>query len=215
MRFFVTGATGFIGRHLCQELVSRGHQIVAMVRSSAKLDRFPKSVEVFHGDLARFADQSTVLPISDIVVHLAGIVAADRLEDYDALNFRAVEDLLTCLGRQSWRPRRLLFASSLAAAGPSPANQPWTEKDALAPIDPYGSAKARAEALVAKATFPTTSFRPPSVFGPEDPATLTLFRTASMGFGFRVSGPSQQLSFVDVRDLVEAILLMADDRRSD
>jgi nucleoside-diphosphate-sugar epimerase len=214
MRFFVTGATGFIGRHLCQRLTSDGHEVVALARSSAKVDRLPKNVEVFQGDLGRFADPSTVLPPCDIVVHLAGVVAADKLEEYDAVNFKAVEDLLGCLARQSWKPRRFLFASSLAAAGPSPANRPWTEADAPAPIEPYGDAKARAEAIVARASFPTTSFRPPSVFGPEDPATLTLFRSARAGFGFRVSGAPQRLSFVDVRDLVQAIVLMADDRRS-
>ena len=174
MRFFVTGATGFIGRHLCQALVSRGHEVVAMVRSAAKLGVLPKRIELFQGDLGCFADRATVLPVADIVIHLAGVVAADELEEYEAVNYRAVEQLLACLGRQSWTPRRLLFASSLAAAGPSPANQPWTERETLHPIDPYGSAKARAEVVVAKAPFPTTSFRPPMVFGPEDPATLTV-----------------------------------------
>jgi nucleoside-diphosphate-sugar epimerase len=109
----------------------------------------------------------------------------------------------------------LLFASSLAAAGPSRPNRPWTESDPLSPIDAYGAAKARAEAVVAKTAFPTTSFRPPMVFGPEDPATLTLFRAARSGFGFRIAGAPQELSFVDVRDLVDALLLMADDRRSE
>jgi nucleoside-diphosphate-sugar epimerase len=213
MRFFVTGATGFIGRHLCRRLESEGHEVVALVRSSAKADRLARSVEVFQGDLGCFADRSTVLPPCEVVVHLAGVVAADKLEEYDAVNFKAVEDLLGCLARQSWKPRRFLFASSLAAAGPSPANRPWTEADAPAPIEPYGDAKARAEAIVAKAPFPTTSFRPPSVFGPEDPATLTLFRSARAGFGFRVAGAPQRLSFVDVRDLADAIALMADDRR--
>jgi dihydroflavonol-4-reductase len=213
MRFFVTGATGFIGRHLCRALAARGHEVVAMARSAAKTGVLPKGVEIHRGDLSSFADPSLALPACDVVVHLAGVVAADALEEYEAVNFRAVEDLLSCLGRQKWKPRRLLFASSLAAAGPSHANQPWTEIDPLSPIDAYGAAKARAESIVAKASFPTTSFRPPMVFGPEDPATLTLFRAARAGFGFRITGPSQQLSFVDVRDLVEALLNMADDRR--
>jgi nucleoside-diphosphate-sugar epimerase len=214
MRFFVTGATGFIGRHLCQALVACGHEVVAMARSSAKTGVLPNGVEIHRGDLSSFAEPSLALPACDVVVHLAGVVAADALEDYEAINFRAVEDLLCCLGRQKWTPRRLLFASSLAAAGPSRPNQPWTERDPLSPIDAYGAAKARAEAVVAKAPFPTTSFRPPMVFGPEDPATLTLFRAARAGFGFRITGLPQQLSFVDVRDLVEALVLMADDPRT-
>jgi nucleoside-diphosphate-sugar epimerase len=42
---------------------------------------------------------------------------------------------------------------------------------------------------------------------------LTLFKAARSGIGFRVAGTPQQLSFIDVRDLVEAIVVMADDRR--
>jgi nucleoside-diphosphate-sugar epimerase len=73
------------------------------------------------------------------------------------------------LSRNETKPKRLVFASSLAAAGPSPAGRAWTEADPPAPIDPYGEAKAKAERVVASAPFPTTSFRPPTVLGPGDP----------------------------------------------
>src|SRR5258708_13824025 len=63
------------------------------------------------------------------------------------------------------------------------------------------------------APFPTTVFRPPVVFGPGDEATLTLFRSARSGVGIRVAGSPQRLSFVDVRDLVDAIVGMADETR--
>jgi nucleoside-diphosphate-sugar epimerase len=121
--------------------------------------------------------------------------------------------LLVCLGRQTWRPARVLFASSLAAGGPSERGVELTEHDPPRPIEPYGHAKARAEAIVRAAPFPTTAFRPSIVLGPGDEASLTLFRAARARVGFRVAGAPQELSFVDVRDLVEAIVLMADDRR--
>jgi nucleoside-diphosphate-sugar epimerase len=215
LRIFVTGATGFIGHHLCRRLAERGDEIVALVRSPEKASRVLKGVETFQGDLSIFADATTVLPPCDVMVHLAGVVAADTLDDYDAINHRAVKDLVDCLGRQSWAPKRLLFASSIAAAGPSAPGRPWTEADALQPIEPYGRAKAKAEALVREAPFPTTSFRPPTVFGPGDEATLTFFKAARSGVGMRIAGIPQELSFVDVRDLVDAIVLMADDRRAD
>ncbi len=214
MRVFVTGATGFIGRHLCQELTARGDHVVALVRSAAKAGSLPHGVEAFPGDLSLFADERTVLPEVDVVVHLAGVVAADNLAQYHRINHDAVRDLVRCLARQRWTPRRLLFASSLAAAGPSPNGRAWTEDDALEPIEDYGRAKAKAEAVVREAPFPTTSFRPPVVFGPLDDATLTLFRSARAGIGVRVAGTPQQLSFVDVRDLVRGIALMADDARA-
>jgi nucleoside-diphosphate-sugar epimerase len=80
-----------------------------------------------------------------LVVHSAGVIAANRPEDYDRYNHRAVLDLMACIRRQSWVPRRLVFISSLAAAGPSPADgTPLTEDDPPAPRDPYGVAKWRA-----------------------------------------------------------------------
>jgi nucleoside-diphosphate-sugar epimerase len=214
MRIFVTGATGFIGRHLCQELLRRGDDVIALVRSSAKDALLPAGAQVFRGDLGSLADPGAVLPECEVVIHLAGVVAAGRSLDYELVNFQGVRDLVTCLERQVWKPRRLLFASSLAAAGPTPDAEPLTEERAPAPVDDYGIAKARAEALLRSAPFSTTSFRPPMVFGPGDPATLTLFRAAQAGLGFRVAGAPQRLSFVDVRDLVAAIALMADDDRT-
>jgi len=214
VRVFVTGATGFIGHHLCQRLVERGDHVVGLVRSPARAARLSSEVELMTGDLGILADARTVLPPCDVVVHLAGLVAADRLSDYEAINFLAVRDLLSCIDRQAWKPKRLLLASSLAAAGPSAPDHPWTENDALRPIEPYGMAKAMAEPIVRDAPFPTTSFRPPIVFGPGDEATLTFFKAARAGVGLRVAGDPQQLSFVDVRDLVDAILRMADDPRT-
>src|ERR1700735_3857542 len=96
MRILVTGGTGFIGRHLCQRLVERGDHVVALVRSKRKASALPAQVETLEGD-----------------------VAAERPEEYEAINFTAVKDLVECVGRQAWKPARFLFASSLAAAGPS------------------------------------------------------------------------------------------------
>jgi nucleoside-diphosphate-sugar epimerase len=213
MRVLITGATGFIGHHLCRRFALRGDQVLALVRSRAKAARLPGGVEPLMGDLSLFSEPTTVLPEVDVVVHLAGVVAADRLAEYEAINFTAVRDVVECVARQKWKPRRLLFASSLAAGGPSARDTELTELDPPRPIDPYGDAKARAEAVVYGAPFPTTSFRPSIVLGPGDDASLTLFRAARNGIGFRVAGAPQRLSFIDVRDLVDAIVLMADDRR--
>ena len=213
MRFLITGATGFIGLHLCRALRDAGHHVTALVRSPSKGRLLPDGVELLEGDLSIFGRPETALPASEVVIHLAGVVAADTLDRYDEINHRAVKDLVACLEGQEWTPRRLLFASSLAAAGPSSPTRPWTEADPTSPIDPYGEAKARAEEVVAAAPFPTTSFRPCIVLGPGDPASLTLFRSARSGIGLRVAGEPQRLSFVDVRDVVSAIERMAEDER--
>jgi nucleoside-diphosphate-sugar epimerase len=124
MRVLVTGGTGFIGHHVCRRFVDRGDHVVALVRSPGKAARLPAGVEPLKGDLSLFADPGLELPPFDVVVHLAGVVAADHLAQYEAINFTAVRDLVECVARQKWKPARLLFASSLAAAGPSARDAP-------------------------------------------------------------------------------------------
>lgn len=210
MRFFITGATGFIGKHLTTRLLEEGHHVVCLVRDPKKLDAEAASrVEVIRGDLALFQESSLVLPEVDVVVHLAAVIAGKDEAEYAAINFDAVKDLLACLARQSWKPKRLLFASSLAAAGPNHHDAPHTEDDDVLPIDPYGKAKADAEKLMRAQPFPTTCFRPPIVLGAGDPATLTLYKMAASRVAFLPSGPPQKLSFIAVDDLVRAIVVMA------
>lgn len=76
MRFLVTGATGFIGTHLCHRLVADGHQVVALVRTPGKAHRLPaEGVEVLHGDLSLFQDGALELQPCDVVIHLAAVIA--------------------------------------------------------------------------------------------------------------------------------------------
>ena len=210
MKLLVTGATGFIGTHLVHRLVRDGHTVVALVRDHAKARELPATnVEILAGDLSLFENPRTVLPACDAVIHLAGVVAADRLADYERFNFTAVKHLVACVERQTWKPKRFLFSSSLAAAGPS--ETPMTEADPCSPIEAYGKSKLDAEQVLQYAPFPTTSFRPGVVFGHGDQATITLFKLAKNRIGFLPAGLNPQLSFIDVDDLVEAIVAMLGD----
>ena len=212
MKILLTGATGFIGTHLCQRLVRDGHSVVALVRDAAKGAPLPKTnVELLIGDLGIFAREDLELPACDVVIHLAGVIAAKKVSDYHDVNCVAVQQLVECLQRQSWKPTRMLFASSLAAAGPGGLEQPLRETDPCRPIDPYGQSKLDAEAYLQNAPFPTTSFRPCIVLGPGDPASLTLYQMASRGIGFRIAGEPQRLSYVFVEDVVDAIVCMLAD----
>ena len=212
MKILLTGATGFIGKHLLRVLLHEGHHVVCLVRDLKKLDAdVAARVEVIRGDLSLFADASLVLPEVDVVVHLAAVIAGKNEAEYASINFDAVKDLLAALGRQAWKPKRFIFASSLAAAGPSHGDVAHTEEDDVLPIDPYGQAKANAEKLMRAQPFPTTSFRPPIVLGAGDPATLTLYKMARSRVAFLPAGPPQKLSFIAVSDLVRAILVMAKD----
>lgn len=170
-------------------------------------------LKVVPGDLDIFKNQSLVLPEVDVVVHLAAVIAGKNNEDYMQTNYDAVKHLLATLRHQDWKPKRFILASSLAAAGPNRNGKILRESDEPQPIDPYGVAKLKAEQLLLDQPFPSTIFRPPVVIGPGDPAMLTVFKMVKYGFAALPMGQPQQLSFVYVGDLIEAIVLMSNDQR--
>ncbi len=211
MRVFVTGVTGFIGTHFCRQLLGAGHEVLGLVRTPSKLaGDLSERIQVMRGDLSLFDDPHLELPEVDVVVHLAAVIAGKTQKEYAEVNYDAVERMLTALRAQKWTPRRVLFASSLAAAGPS-GSEPLDENDEPHPVDAYGRAKLAAEALMKAQPFPTTSFRPSIVLGAGDPATLTLYRMASSGVAVLPGFGEQMLSFVSVNDLVDAMILMSED----
>src|SRR5262249_40390650 len=107
MQVFLTGATGFIGGHLCRRLVAAGPSVTALVRDPKRASSLPSAVEKLEGDLTLFDRPDLELPPCDVVIHMAAVVTAKRADQYDAINFRAVRSLVDCVARQKWRPRRL------------------------------------------------------------------------------------------------------------
>ena len=213
MKFFITGATGFIGSHLCHRLVQEGHEVSVLVRSKKKLGRLPQNISLFEGDLSFFKKEQKI-PEHDVFVHLAGTITANKTSDYNRINYECVVDIVNFLHHQDWKPRQFLFASSLAACGPNRSKKPLDETDPCQPIDPYGRSKLKAEHFLEKNTrFPTTTFRPCAVLGEGDEASLTLFKMASKGFGFGVWKHELHFSFINVHDLVQALVAMAHDKR--
>ena len=210
MRYFITGCTGFIGIHLCRLLFSKGHEVYGLVRNPQKIPPdLEGKLQVIQGDLEIFQNSGIELPPVDVVIHLAGVISGRNSSEYHKINFEAVQHLLNVLNRQKWKPKRFVFASSLAAAGPNQNGSVSKETDEPHPIDPYGVAKLKAEQLLNVQPFPTTTFRPSLVLGPGDPAMLILYKMANFGFSMLPMGKPQILSVVYVEDLTRAIWLMS------
>lgn len=208
MKVLVTGGTGFIGASFCRALAAEGHEILALIRNPKKAGSLPKDkIEFLRGDLSIFQDKNLEIPECDVVVHLAAALTVKNQEDY-SVNYTTVVDFVECLARQKWKPRRFVFASSLAAGGPTSYGAPLTEDSADSPVEEYGRSKLEAEQYLKSAPFPTTSFRPPMVMGPGSVPVLALFQMAKAGVGVTVTGIDQEVSFIHVDDLAEAILAM-------
>ena len=185
MRIAVTGASGFIGRHVVADLTARGAEVVPVRRpfDAAALEK------TFRG--------------ADAVVHLAGVVSTVREREYFDANVegtRAVAEGARAAGV------RLVHISSLAAAGPAPAAAPRSEEDPPNPVTAYGRSKLEGERVLREVPgLEWVALRPGVVYGPGDRALLTLFRMANSGLLPLVGRAGAAYTMIHVADAVRAI----------
>lgn len=189
-RVAVTGASGFIGRHVTAALAARGDIPVAIARP-------------FHASTLTDAFRNV-----DTVVHLAGLTAAVRERDLFTANVdgtRAVAEAAAAAGA------RMIHVSSLAAAGPAPPSAPRTEDAAPAPITPYGRSKLEGErVVVATPGLKWTILRPGAVYGSGTNALLPLFQAATFGVLPLVGRAGAAYTLIHIDDFVRAIVAAID-----
>ena len=144
----VTGASGFVGMALCEDLARRGERVIAAVRSPGTAPP-TASLERVVGDLAALPDLGHALAGIDCVVHLAARahVMRDRDPEPELAFQRANATATRHLAEQAATAgvRRLVFLSSVKVNGESTAGQPFRETDSPAPRDAYGRSKQEAE----------------------------------------------------------------------
>ncbi|HXV85787.1 MAG TPA: NAD-dependent epimerase/dehydratase family protein [Gemmatimonadales bacterium] len=217
MKAFVTGGTGFIGSHLVNLLISRGHQVTSLVRNPHKASALfgtGSSVHLVQGDLANQAALERAMADADVVYHVAGLTGAPREADLMAVNRDGTARVLAAAHRTAPRLTRLVLVSSLSAAGPSRRGAPRVESDPDAPVSAYGRSKLAGEAVVRGSSLPWTIVRPPTVYGPRDREVLRVFQVARLPLIPTLGPPDQELSLVHVADLARALVAATGDRCS-
>ncbi|MBY0416375.1 MAG: NAD(P)-dependent oxidoreductase [Bdellovibrionales bacterium] len=213
MKILITGANGFVGSHLSEDLLKKGHEVYALVRSPKKFsDLINTSVPgltVIKGDLE---DTSWVnlLPIDlDTCIHTAGIVHTYNTDDFYLVNAGGTENLTKAL-KTRFTQLHFLLVSSLAAAGPSLGSEKKNESDLDFPVSIYGRSKKRAEEVLyenSPKSWEIAIVRPPMVIGPRDAAVLDIFKMVQ-GRVILLPGMnsrSKLYSFVCVVDLVDTL----------
>ncbi len=184
MKALITGATGFIGSHLVEELIKRGYEVVCLVRNTSSLKWLDGvKVKLIYGDCEKGSLDGIPEDI-DYVYHLAGLTKARREEDFFCVNARGTENLLKVVSLRTKRLKRFLYLSSLAATGPSDNGSPLTEDVKPEPVSVYGKSKLEGEAITLQygESLPVTIIRPPAVYGPRDKDFLVFFRMIKKGF---------------------------------
>ena len=204
-RITITGADGFIGRRLVKHLRTLGHEVAALLHGQAP-NRFSDDLPILRGDVTIPESLAGLLSDCDLVIHLAGITIARSGDQYDLVNRQGTQNIARECARQT-TPPRLLFVSSLAAAGPASPGRPLVETDPLAPVSHYGRSKRDAEVALRNMSgeLPVQIVRPPSVFGDTDPYLLGMFKMAKFGWMLLPGSATPRYSLIHVDDLVAAL----------
>ncbi len=208
-RALVTGGTGFVGSHVVDELLEHGYQVRAAVRATSNLRWLEgKDVEKVQADLAT-DDLDGLIEDVDVTFHVAGLTRGNAAA-LERANVVATRRLAEALG-QSHPGSRVVFCSSLAAAGPSRLDQPRTISEPSAPDSDYGRSKLAAEqALQSVDALGLTILRPGGVYGPRDEDTLSFFKMSSMGFAATPGLRRRQIQLVHARDVALVCRLAAE-----
>ena len=208
MRVFVTGATGFVGSHVVAALLNDHHEVVCLVRDPAKAARVlgRQPVRLVPGDLFTPEAMEQGCRGADLIIHVAGLIAARSRDEFQAVNGRAAGRLVETARRIAPDLKRFVYVSSLSAAGPTRQGKPLSEGDQPRPVSEYGRSKLAGEEAVKAGGVSWTIVRPPTVYGPGDPETLRAFRFARLGLIPQYARPDQELSFIHVEDLARAVV---------
>jgi nucleoside-diphosphate-sugar epimerase len=211
VRVLVTGATGFIGGVLAGQLAARGDRVRALVRASSRTDELARlGAELAHGDVADPASLRRAVEGCEGVVHLAGAVKALSSAELFRANADGTRNVAEACAQAGCR---LVYVSSIAAAGPALGGRPRTEEDPPAPVSRYGQSKLAGEAAVrvVSRSAPASIVRPPVVYGPGDKELMPqLLRMARLGVVFRAGYREKRFSLVHVEDLCRGLVAVLD-----
>src|SRR5581483_5053988 len=136
------------------------------------------------------------------VIHLAAVTRARSEQEYYQVNAEGTRNLVKALRAAQPRPKRLIYVSSLAAAGPAMDGVPVRVRDAPRPITAYGRSKLMGEevCLAAASEMEVVILRPPAVYGPGDRDLFRCFKMAAYGILPVPTGPTRWIQFIHVHD---------------
>lgn len=215
MKVAVTGASGFVGRHLIRYLRDRQDEAVAISRAQVSIDARPATVVGSYLDTPGLA---RAFEGCDAVVHLAARAhvltesSSSPVEEFRRANRDTAKAVAEACAMA--RVRRLVLVSSIGVNGNSTHGQAFRESDSPRPVEPYAISKWEGEQVAARALFNTQTeiviLRPPLVYGPGCPGNfrtlMTLVRRLPV---VPLGGLNRPRSLIHVSNLADAIRLAA------
>ena len=216
MKVFLTGSTGFIGRHVAARLIELGFNTTCLVRKSNAFSGMP-NVNVVKADLQAACDRKRAYDFvrdHDYVIHCAAIRGEQNLPwaEYYQVNVDATRSLLEASLRAG--VKRFIFLSSVGVMGTRPGQLPANEETPYAPDSNYHKSKMLAEQQVVEFSrngLHTIASVLRVTYGPYDNGFfLRVGRIVAKGFFPLVGGGNNLIHLTYIDGLVDAIVKALD-----
>lgn len=214
----VTGASGFIGSFLVEGALERNMQVWAGVRKTSSRKYLQDSrIQFAELDFMDSDNLQAKLAVHkkshggwDCIIHCAGVTKCLDKRDFEIGNYWATRNFIETLQRLDMVPERFVYISSLSVFGPVHEcdYMEICDSDAPCPDTAYGRSKLRTEEyLRSLAGFPYVIFRPTGVYGPRETDYYLMAESIKKHLDFAAGFRRQDITFVYVKDLVQAIYL--------
>jgi dihydroflavonol-4-reductase len=214
MRVLVTGGTGFVGSHVCRQLMAAGHAVRLLVRNRDKAQAYYQRLgegvpELVPGDVTDIAAVKAALTGCDGVVHAAAgtPMQMGSVEQLFAVNVGGVKNVVGSV--LSLGIERIVCISSITAIFNEDASKVTADAPPSPSKLPYGQSKVEAEIYLRELQAqgaPIAIVYPGGVIGPDDPGFSDSCKALKHRIenGFRIFGDGG-MQFIDVRDLAALV----------
>ena len=218
MKILVTGASGFIGSYIVEEALRQGMETWAAVRPSSSR-KYLQDERIHFINLNLSSKEELISQLDgqefDYVVHAAGATKCLHAEDFYRVNTEGTKNLVGALIALKMPIKRFVFVSSLSIFGAIREEQPYqeiTEHDTPHPNTAYGKSKWEAEKYLDSLgiQFPYIILRPTGVYGPREKDYFLMAKSIKQHVDFAVGYKRQDITFVYVQDVVQAVFLALD-----
>ncbi|GAB6983366.1 NAD-dependent epimerase/dehydratase family protein [Prevotella dentasini] len=224
-KILITGATGFIGSFIVEEALRQGMETWAAIRSTSSR-KYLQDPRIHFIELDFSSEHQLCEALAehhfDYVVHAAGVTKCLNREDFFRVNTDSTRHLADALTATGQPLQRFVYLSSLSIFGAIRESKPYREiepTDTPRPNTAYGKSKLKAEEYLSQLLsareglgkgFPYVILRPTGVYGPREKDYFLMAKSIKGHSDFAVGFKRQDITFVYVKDVVQAVFLALD-----
>lgn len=212
----ITGASGFIGSFIVEEALKRKFGVWAGIRASSSREYLEnRKIHILELDFAhpnelraQLSGHKGTYNKFDYIIHCAGVTKCVDKNDFDRVNYLQTKYFVDTLRELNMIPKQFIFISTLSVFGPvrEKIYRPISESDTPMPNTAYGLSKLKAEIYLQSIPgFPYVIYRPTGVYGPREKDYFLMAKSIRQHLDFSVGFRRQDLTFVYVKDIVQAV----------